>query len=61
MSLIKVEHVSKNYEVILQRSRAKNVWRNLFCPDKKVIYAVQDISFAIEAGELVGFIGENGA
>ncbi len=61
MSLIKVEHVSKNYEVILQRSGAKNVWRNLFCPDKKVVYAVQDISFAIEAGELVGFIGENGA
>lgn len=61
MSLIEVDHVSKNYDVILQRSGMENVWKNIFCPDRKVVCAVQDISFAIEAGELVGFIGENGA
>lgn len=61
MSLIEVEHVVKNYDVMMQRPGAKNVLRNIFCPDKKVVHAVKDISFSIEAGELVGFIGENGA
>lgn len=61
MSLIEVEHVAKDYDVMIQRPGAKNVLRNIFCPDRKVIHAVKDISFAIDSGELVGFIGENGA
>ena len=61
MSLIEVEHVSKEYQVIVQRPGAKNVLKNLFCPETKTVNAVKDISFTIEAGELVGFIGENGA
>lgn len=61
MSLIEVEHIVKNYDVIVQRPGAKNVLKNIFCPEKKVIHAVKDISLTMEAGELVGFIGENGA
>ncbi len=61
MSFIEVSHVSKEYEVLIPRPGAKNVLRNIFYPDKKRVSAVNDVSFRIEAGELVGFIGENGA
>lgn len=61
MAFIKVEHVSKDYEVILQRPGARNLFKNLLCPDSRITHAVRDISFEIEEGELVGFIGENGA
>lgn len=61
MAFIEVSHVSKEYEVIVQRPGAGNVLRNIFHPDKKKVNAVNDVSFRIEEGELVGFIGENGA
>ena len=35
--------------------------RGLFRPVREEIHAVNDISFAIERGEVVGFVGPNGA
>lgn len=61
MSLIEVSHVSKEYDVAVPHPGVKNVLKNIFCPDKKKVRAVTDISFTVETGELVGFIGENGA
>lgn len=61
MSFINVEHISKDYQVIMHRKGAGNVLKNIFHPDKKIVHAVKDISFKINEGELVGFIGENGA
>lgn len=61
MSLIEVSHVSKEYEVVVPRPGVRNVLKNIFRPDKEKVRAVSDISFNIEAGELVGFIGEKGA
>ena len=61
MALIEVSHVSKEYEVLIPQPGAGNVLKNIFRPDKKTVHAVSDISFRIKEGELVGFIGENGA
>ncbi len=61
MSLIELSHVSKDYKVTMTRPGPGNVLRNLFRPDTKTVHAVKDVSFSVEAGELVGFIGENGA
>lgn len=61
MALIEVLHVEKEYEVLIPRPGARNVLKNIFCPDKKTVHAVEDVSFTIQEGELVGFIGEKGA
>ena len=60
MALIEVSHVSKEYEVIIPQPGARNVLKNIFLPNKKTVHAVNDVSFTIQEGELVGFIGENG-
>lgn len=61
MALIEVSHIAKEYEVLIQQPGAGNILKNIFCPDRKTVHAVKDVSFTIQEGELVGFIGENGA
>ncbi len=58
--MIEVHHVIKRYKV-KQQSESKSWFSNLFKNEYKTITAVQDISFHIEKGEMVGLIGLNGA
>jgi ABC-2 type transport system ATP-binding protein len=61
MSLIEVRDVSKVFRVF---DRKEGVWggiQNLFVRKYKELKAVDDISFSIETGEMVGYIGANGA
>jgi ABC-2 type transport system ATP-binding protein len=51
--LIEVEHVEKRFVVRRRRGRLRR--------ERTVVRAVDDISFGIEAGALVGYIGPNGA
>jgi ABC-2 type transport system ATP-binding protein len=59
--VITVEHLSKSFEYYKKELGLKNSLKNLFFREKLTKEAVCDISFQIEAGEMVGFLGPNGA
>ena len=61
MALIEVSSVSKRFKTY---DRKEGVWggiENLFRRKRREVKAVDDISFAVESGEMVGYIGANGA
>jgi ABC-2 type transport system ATP-binding protein len=60
-ALIQVRELTKDYSLTRRR---EGVWGgivDLVRPRKRVLRAVDRVSFAIEAGEMVGYIGANGA
>ncbi len=61
MSIIVVEHLSKTYRVAKKNAGLKATLKHFFARDYRYIQAVKDISFTIEPGECVGFLGANGA
>ena len=61
MSLIEVEHVSKHFLIHKRRPGFRGSLESLFWRTRECKEAVRDISFSVEAGELVGYIGPNGA
>ncbi|MCL5999703.1 MAG: ABC transporter ATP-binding protein [Chloroflexi bacterium] len=59
--VIDVKHLSKSFDYYKKELGLKNSLKNLFHREKLSKEAVNDISFQIEAGEMVGFLGPNGA
>lgn len=57
---ITVEHLTKSYK-IKNRSAINNTVKHLVIPQYSFTPAVNDISFTIQIGDIVGFIGANGA
>jgi ABC-2 type transport system ATP-binding protein len=61
MAVIDAEGIGKNFKVYQrQKGFLKNVM-SLFNRKFETVHAVQDISFSIDQGELVGYVGSNGA
>lgn len=61
MSQIEVKNLVKIYKTSEKKHGIIGYIRHLFHPKYKQYTAVNDISFNVEEGELVGYIGENGA
>ena len=61
MSLIEVENLVKTYKIMQKQDGLVGYFKNLIRPKYKELKAVKGINFNIEEGELVGYIGENGA
>lgn len=56
---IEVKNVTKTYKI--NNNQNTNIFKKIFSPEYKYIKAVDDISFNVEDGEFVGYIGSNGA
>ena len=61
MAIIEVKNLVKTYKIIQKEDGLLGYFKNLIKPRYKEFIAVNNINFEIEEGELVGYIGENGA
>jgi len=59
--LIAVTGLTKDYRTSRRREGVRGGLIDLVRPQKRVVRAVADVSFAIAQGEMVGYIGANGA
>ncbi len=59
--VICVSELSKHFKVPTREAGLGASFRSLFKRAYRTVQAVDDISFAIEPGEVVGFLGPNGA
>jgi len=59
--IIEVHNLSKEFRTFRRREGVRGALQNLFVRDYLTVRAVDGISFSIEPGEMVGYIGANGA
>lgn len=61
MAIIEVKNLVKTYKTIIRQEGLLGYFKNLVKPKYREFTAVNNVNFSIEEGELVGYIGENGA
>src|SRR6202047_1554128 len=61
MAIIEADNLSKTYRIFQKKEGLLGALRGLFRREYKEVRAVENVSFAIEPGEIVGFLGPNGA
>jgi len=61
MTIINVENLSKHFKIYTHHRGTFGAIRNLFSRQYRIVKAVDELSFSVQAGELVGYIGPNGA
>ena len=59
--LIEVSHLCKTFRVAKRDAGAGQALKSLFHREYDYIHALDDISFSISSGEIVGYIGSNGS
>lgn len=61
MNILKVSNLTKTYKVAVRNSGLKNAFKSFIKKEYNEVKAVDDISFELKKGEIVGLIGPNGA
>ncbi|NJO71824.1 MAG: ATP-binding cassette domain-containing protein, partial [Oscillatoriales cyanobacterium RM1_1_9] len=61
MAVIYSENLSKSYPVAVKEPGLKGTIQHFFRRTYREVKAVQNVCFTIEPGEVVGFLGANGA
>ena len=59
--IVNVRELRKEFRVLGHRSGVGGALRGLFTREGRTVCAVDDVSFSIGRGELVGYVGANGA
>jgi ABC-2 type transport system ATP-binding protein len=61
VAAIRAQNLTKQFKSVRRKTGAIGALATLFSRDYEVKEAVRDVSFELQAGELVGYIGPNGA
>lgn len=59
--MIELENITKTYKVAKRNAGLKNAAKSYFKREYEEIKALDNISFKIQEGEMIGYIGPNGA
>ena len=60
-NIIQVRNLSKTFDVSSKKPGIKGTLQHFFKREAKSIKVIKDISFEIKEGEIIGFLGANGA
>ena len=61
MSLIKAEDLNKTFKIYNQGEGLKDYLKSFISRDYREVHAVEGLNLDIEEGEMIGYIGSNGA
>ena len=60
-NIIDVRNLSKSFDISSKETGLKGTIKHFFKRQTKSLKVIKDISFEIKEGEIVGFLGANGA